>query len=1056
MGAELGGIPSQNTWLEYYSKKDAGGSNQGDSNATVLAQDKLVSFVENDFLEDLEEVLCTVAGNDGLRPSTLKVQNFALSAFMDYPVAGHPWIERLIKGTTRQIEEIQAFSIKDPYLRILEECIILRLNPTFLPKVVTTFHMSLQIVLPSFCQDHKNSQGLTFHSLDVRRIVLHDHYLNQNSKYPDRLLNVGKAVLGEHKRKKMNKEKSTQERENISRAVCALLNSGGGIVLIEISNEEFIYTKDGLGQDLENILRELVYKFDVSEFCDFSQEESNLIIFVKTWNTQRDYPKLCTLDTGLYARNLTSKEMLNASQVMNLIEKKKRGKAKRARFSSVTSDWQHGVQSLMAKEFLCLGEELELGESDHVEFKDFRSDGFQRRFKDVIRIYFSAFGNRDGGCLIIGVDDNKVVHGCSRGTKKLDLELFIKNYLEGIIFVHLGDCKSEEEFYTLTIKDVWDQSNHNGYVIFLEVEPLCCLGFVKHPQSWILDSIDGCLGKPLQSKQLTASEWIEKMTSSDSDPSLELQFESLSINEKPPLAKPVYNKKGLETLPKLKKSLFGSIADGITIIPDKLYEDLQAEYPGLEDLLNTVLPNSSAVLIVSRSWAADLEQKINPKVVCDILLLSPNKHPTLYSVFSAEVSEEEFQYSLGTAFALKKKLINVGSYTGKFCVIPKFLCLDAEHGRSSPSWPEIKYPETYKLDDLDTLEELFDSLTIVILSFRGVLSDKLGIEYFSLLTIEQYKILSGNLFNKTSFVHGPPGTGKTVIALEIIKKIKNLYNCPPDDILYICENIPLAEFVRSQGICQTRTRMWFVTKDMVNVQHIVVDEAQNFHINEGDWFKKAEDIVKNSGGVFWVFLDNFQSCHEKSTGLPECRSQNKYMLTKVVRSPYLIYEKILPKMNKFACRAKDPFLNDLIKKSDCCHAIGGFCEIWTLVKADIVKYVSENCHEYLSNGYSQSDIAILCSTDSTATEYKELLYKEINSCARKGRVLVTPFRRAEDRTQDAIIVDSVRRFSGLECLIVFAINPVSKNYRVNNNLFVCAASRATGNLHMLYVNRKRF
>ncbi|XP_075190298.1 LOW QUALITY PROTEIN: schlafen family member 9-like [Anomaloglossus baeobatrachus] len=853
-----------------------------------------------------------------------------------------------------------------------------------------------------------------------------------------------------------NKEQRTHQRENISSAVCALLNSGGGIVLIESCNEDFIYTRDGLGQDIEKILCELVYNFHVSEFCDFSQEGSNLIVFVKTWHMQKDYPNLCTLDTGLYTRNLTSTILLNAMHVRNLIEKRKRGKGKRPRFSTVTSDWRHDVKSLLAKEYLCRGEELDLGESDHVEFKDFRSDNSQRRIKDVIKNYFSAFGNRDGGCLIIGVDDNKTVRGCAKGTEMSALELFIKNYLKGILFVHLGDCKSENEFYTLTIKDVWDQSNHCGYVIFLEVDRFCCLGFVTHPQSWILDLIDDCLGKPLQPKQLTAPEWVKKMTNSDSEPSLESQFESLSVNEKPPLAKRVFNKRGLETLPELQNSLFGSIENGITIKPNKLYQDLQAEHPALGDLLNSVFPDSMAVLIVSRSWAVDLEQRRNPKVVCDILLLSPNHYPTLYSILSAEVSEEEIQYSRQTAFALKQKLVHIGSYTGKLCVIPKMLCLSAEHGNSSPSWPVMKYPETYKLDDLGTLEELLQSLTTVILSFKNVLSDKIGIEYFSLLTREQYEVLSRNLFNKISFVHGPPGTGKTVIALEIIKKIKNLYNCTTDDILYICENIPLSEYVRSLNICQTMTRMCFITLDMVNVQHIVVDEAQNFNVNKGDWYKKAKDIVKKSGGVFWVFLHNFQSCHKKPTGLPDCGSQNKSWLTTVVRSPDLIFKKIHKKMNQVACRANDPFLAELVKSSKCCHGIGGFCQILTLVRADIVKHVSENCHRYLSNGYSQSDIAILCNTDSTATEYKDVLYNEINRRARKQRRTVTPFRRAENLTQDAIIIDSVRRFSGLECLIVFVINPVCKNPQVNNNLFVCAASRATGKLHMLYEKRSYF
>ncbi|XP_069835654.1 uncharacterized protein [Dendropsophus ebraccatus] len=162
--------------------------------------------------------------NKHLRPSTIKVQISALSALYDYKLAEHQWIKRFVKATSRlcptirsrvppwdlnlvlngltanpfepladcsikflsyklafllaitsarRVSEIRAFSIQTPYMTIREDRVVLSPDPAFLPKVVTDFHRSQEVILPSFYNTPTNDQELSLHSLDVRRVILH-------------------------------------------------------------------------------------------------------------------------------------------------------------------------------------------------------------------------------------------------------------------------------------------------------------------------------------------------------------------------------------------------------------------------------------------------------------------------------------------------------------------------------------------------------------------------------------------------------------------------------------------------------------------------------------------------------------------------------------------------------------------------------------------------------------------------------------------------------------------------------------------------------------------
>ncbi|XP_071991361.1 uncharacterized protein [Engystomops pustulosus] len=153
----------------------------------------------------------------GLSTSTLKVQVSALSVFFDQPLIEHRWVKRFIKAASRlkpqtvkkssawdltlvlnalmkepfepidsssvknltlktvfliaitsarRLGELQAISIREPYMKILDDRIVLMLDPNFVPKVVSDFHRNQEIILPSFCENPSSAREREWSSLD--------------------------------------------------------------------------------------------------------------------------------------------------------------------------------------------------------------------------------------------------------------------------------------------------------------------------------------------------------------------------------------------------------------------------------------------------------------------------------------------------------------------------------------------------------------------------------------------------------------------------------------------------------------------------------------------------------------------------------------------------------------------------------------------------------------------------------------------------------------------------------------------------------------------------
>ncbi|XP_077110684.1 uncharacterized protein LOC143805654 [Ranitomeya variabilis] len=74
--------------------------------------------------------------------------------------------------SARRVGDIQALSIDPPFLITYQDRIVLKPDPSYLPKVATKYHRAQEIFLPSFYDNPANSEEEKLHMLDVKRAVL--------------------------------------------------------------------------------------------------------------------------------------------------------------------------------------------------------------------------------------------------------------------------------------------------------------------------------------------------------------------------------------------------------------------------------------------------------------------------------------------------------------------------------------------------------------------------------------------------------------------------------------------------------------------------------------------------------------------------------------------------------------------------------------------------------------------------------------------------------------------------------------------------------------------
>ena len=217
---------------------------------------------------------------------------------------------------------------------------------------------------------------------------------------------------------------------------------------------------------------------------------------------------------------------------------------------------------------------------------------------------------------------------------------------------------------------------------------------------------------------------------------------------------------------------------------------------------------ANGLLVASPSMLSAVQKEEHRKedgVICDLLLLSESLGRLhLISLVSSESQDQFFSHARATAKAVKKSLVrNGGCYEKFYITCQVVLCRVGTEPLEIP-FPDSRYPKEYDLrssaQELVKINKILQSLVTVLAQFPSFLSNKQGLKFLNLLTKEQFELLS-KLYDvkkkRELWIQGVAGTGKTVVALEFIRRLLNGDpNLKPENILYVCERPAMLPQIR--------------------------------------------------------------------------------------------------------------------------------------------------------------------------------------------------------------------------------------------------------------------
>jgi hypothetical protein len=385
------------------------------------------------------------------------------------------------------------------------------------------------------------------------------------------------------------------------------------------------------------------------------------------------------------------------------------------------------------------------------------------------------------------------------------------------------------------------------------------------------------------------------------------------------------------------------------------------------------------------------------------------------------------------------------------------------HRLSSEEEEGEKQEQPLGRDGVSALEKLLARSFILRTPLRNVLAQE--DQRILVLTEEQFQILDGLEDHTRYAIAGGAGTGKTILAVEKATRLARA----GQRTLLTCYNRPLAEYLRRActgmdhlvvtsfhefcGTMASRAGIHIEEQDDESSQvrsgdfyrtilpealmraieqlpgerfdAIVVDEGQDF---APEWWIPLELCLKDvDAGVLYIFYDDNQRVTDGAARFPDSLPQAPFRLTRNLRNTKPIFDTSLPFYGGGTARSSGPEGRP-VQWIECGQ--GDF------IRDTLVRLLGGLTK---TEGIPAEEIAVLAGSKATLGV--------LESGGVLGRY---PVSSADDPPKNTIVLDTVRRFKGLERSVVVLIHP---GEMLNDpELLYVAITRAR--LHLMVVGRR--
>ncbi len=452
---------------------------------------------------------------------------------------------------------------------------------------------------------------------------------------------------------------------------------------------------------------------------------------------------------------------------------------------------------------------------------------------------------------------------------------------------------------------------------------------------------------------------------------------------------------------------------------------------------------------------ATLNKLTNEYHVFDVVILEERQPPVIVTIFKDECSRREAKkYCLTLGQLLKKDCskymgIDKGSMKLFFRCQPYFI----GHGYENLQ-QERFYPKDYLHPSTETIDSVRYALARILLDCHHI-TDRYGNIMVRHLSSYQAKVLLGRRL-KVLIVKSVAGSGKTVLALEIARRIKKVHG-DERKIIFLCRSRGLAEFVKSQtkGInvfesvkkCNSHTKL--SRRSFSRYTDIIIDDAHAIPV-QGEphtWqiYNALFSSLQERAGHAYIFLDPDMQDYRGCT--PDDFVTQLEALAGQYVGKYNVQTEPLGKILRNSLR--------ICQFTKACMGTGTVDELSTVRQIpedgvffcniqgrDVNQDESATLLTRLSNlkQYNRQDITILTDSQVDTQWVKRVLKKEKYAT-----------QKATQFPVKHIVVDTLENFEGLDSPVILFIIPVSwgSGYVGSLKYRLCVVTRAISRLEFL-------